>query len=180
MVSKLSAKSQFWAIHPADTTDGKVHRIRESPSFIPAPCLLSLGWVRIKIFVCQFSRPVARGGGSGGSQEPPFYEPPFSENMNPPLMNSPPYLPHSYYNRQIQRDHCKPCSNLYHVNNNLWWSSIAYVCGNHGDNDCPSLLQSSLSLNPFEVGSDYCFRGPTPHIQGQLCTHLYGSTQNVT
>ena len=35
-MSKLSAKYQFCAIHTADTTDGKVHRIRESPSFIPA------------------------------------------------------------------------------------------------------------------------------------------------
>ena len=34
MISKLYAKYQFCAIHTADrpTTDGKVHRIRESPS----------------------------------------------------------------------------------------------------------------------------------------------------
>ena len=32
MISKLSAKYQFCAIHTADTIDGKVHRIRESPS----------------------------------------------------------------------------------------------------------------------------------------------------
>ncbi len=36
MISKLSAKYQLCAIHTADTIDGKVHRIRESPSFIPA------------------------------------------------------------------------------------------------------------------------------------------------
>ena len=34
MISKLSAKYQLCAIHTADTIDGKVHRIRESPSFI--------------------------------------------------------------------------------------------------------------------------------------------------
>ena len=32
MISKLSAKYQLCAIHTADTIDGKVHRIRESPS----------------------------------------------------------------------------------------------------------------------------------------------------
>ena len=31
-----------------------------------------------------------------------------------------------------------------------------------------SLLQSSLSLIPFEVGSDYCFRGPMPVSRGSL------------
>ena len=36
MISKLSAKYQLCAIHTADTIDGEVHRIRESPSFIPA------------------------------------------------------------------------------------------------------------------------------------------------
>ena len=36
MISKLSAKYQLCAIHTAETIDGKVHRIRESPSFIPA------------------------------------------------------------------------------------------------------------------------------------------------
>ena len=35
MISKLSAKYKLCAIHTADI-DGKVHRIRESPSFIPA------------------------------------------------------------------------------------------------------------------------------------------------
>ena len=32
-MSKLSAKYQFCAIDTADTKDGKVRRIRESPSF---------------------------------------------------------------------------------------------------------------------------------------------------
>ena len=36
MISKLSAKYQLCAIHTAETIDGKVHRIRESTSFIPA------------------------------------------------------------------------------------------------------------------------------------------------
>ena len=36
MIRKLSAKYQLCAIHTAETIDGKVHRIRESPSFIPA------------------------------------------------------------------------------------------------------------------------------------------------
>ena len=36
-MSKLSAKYQFCAIHTADTTDGIVRRMLESPSFIPAP-----------------------------------------------------------------------------------------------------------------------------------------------
>ena len=34
----------------------------------------------------------------------------------------------------------------------------------------PSLLQSSLSLNPCEVGSDYCFRGP---ISRGSCEQIY-------
>ncbi len=33
MISQVSATYQFCAIHTADTTDGKVHRIRESLSF---------------------------------------------------------------------------------------------------------------------------------------------------
>ena len=43
MISQLSAKYQFGAMHTADTTDGKVtnrgsfvHRIRESPPFLVA------------------------------------------------------------------------------------------------------------------------------------------------
>ena len=60
MISQLSAKYQFCAIHTVDTTDGShdsgpfVHRIRESPLFVPAPfhiyndsCLqtIEMGWL---------------------------------------------------------------------------------------------------------------------------------------
>ena len=96
------------------------------------------------------TRPVARGG-SGGSQEPPFLRTPLFRKYEPPPPISPhipPYDPPHISpiaiitgrSREITSklcntiNHCKPCSNLYHVNNNLWWSSIAYVCGNHGDN----------------------------------------------
>ena len=50
-------------------------------------------------------RPVARGGVQGVLKNPPFYEPPFSENTNPP----PPYEPPPHISPiaiiTIQRDY---------------------------------------------------------------------------